>query len=59
MEENPFQLGSSTFGGSSLCCAGAVAGQHPCTSRAGHAITNGFEAERSREKQSSFPCLSK
>lgn len=26
MEENPFLLGSSTFGGNPLCCAGAVAG---------------------------------
>jgi putrescine aminotransferase len=28
MEENPFLLGSSTFGGNPLCCAGAVAGIH-------------------------------
>ncbi|WP_458306037.1 putrescine aminotransferase [Aneurinibacillus baijiui] len=26
MEENPFLLGSSTFGGNPLCCAGAIAG---------------------------------
>ena len=26
MEENPFILGSSTFGGNPLCCAGAIAG---------------------------------
>ncbi|GED67002.1 putrescine aminotransferase [Brevibacillus reuszeri] len=28
MEENPFLLGSSTFGGNPLCCAGAIAGIH-------------------------------
>ncbi|WP_217269777.1 putrescine aminotransferase [Neobacillus endophyticus] len=26
LEENPFLLGSSTFGGNPLCCAGAIAG---------------------------------
>jgi len=28
MEENPFLLGSSTFGGNPLCCAAAIAGIH-------------------------------
>jgi putrescine aminotransferase len=28
MEDNPFILGSSTFGGNPLCCAGAIAGIH-------------------------------
>jgi putrescine aminotransferase len=28
MEENPFILGSSTFGGNPLCCAGAIAAIH-------------------------------